>query len=81
MLISLQYKAARKSLVYIKNIFEGYDNLLLMSMVDAKNGVFNLIFSESMSTDAMMVIKEIKIEVGFEEVYESDRLLVSAPLN
>ena len=68
MQLSPQYKAPRKSLVYIKNLFEGYDNLLVMSMIDARNGIFTLIFSESMSHEARKVIEGIKKEVGFEEV-------------
>ncbi len=68
MQLSPQYKAPRKSLAYIKNLFEGYDNLLVMSMTDAKNGIFTLIFSESMSNEARKVIEGIKKEVGFEEV-------------
>ena len=64
---SPQYKAPRKSLAYIKNLFEGYDNLLVMSMIDAKNGIFTLIFSEEMSNEARKVIEGIKKEVSFEE--------------
>ena len=65
---SPQYKAPRKSLAYIKNLFEGYDNLLVMSMIDAKNGIFTLIYSEAMSGEAGKVIEGIKKEVNFEEV-------------
>ncbi len=65
---SPQYKAPRKSLAHIKNLFEGYDNLLVMSMIDAKNGIFTLVFSEAMSNEASKVIEGIKEEVGFEEV-------------
>ena len=68
MQLSSQYKAPRKSLAYIKNLFEGYDNLLVMSMIDAKNGIFTLVFSEAMSNEASKVIEGIKEEVGFEEV-------------
>ena len=68
MQLSLQYKAPRKSLAYIKNLFEGYDNLLVMSMIDARKGIFTLIFSETMSGEARKVIEGIKKEVGFEEV-------------
>jgi len=65
--LSPQYKAPRKSLSHIKNLFEGYDNLLVMSMIDAKNGIFTLIFSETMSSEARKVIEGIKKEVGFEK--------------
>lgn len=68
MQLSPHYKAPRKSLAYIKNLFEGYDNLLVMSMIDAKNGIFTLVFSEAMSNEASKVIEGIKEEVGFEEV-------------
>ncbi|MDT8316930.1 MAG: DUF4911 domain-containing protein [bacterium] len=66
--LSPQYKAPGKSLACIKNLFEGYDNLLVMTMIDVKNGIFTLVFSEGMAYEAGKVIEGIKKEVNFEEL-------------
>ena len=65
---SIKYKAPKRSLSHIKNIFEGYDNLLVMSMVDAKNGIFTLAFSDTASNEAFRVVEGVKKELGFVEV-------------
>ena len=61
-----QFKTEARLLSHIKNILEGYDNLTLMSTVDAKRGLFDLIYPESREEEVLSVMEGIKEEVNIE---------------
>lgn len=61
-----QFKTEARLLSHIKNILEGYDNLTVMSTVDARRGVFDLFFPESREEEVLRVMEGIKREVNIE---------------
>ncbi len=63
----LRYKAASCSLAKIKSLLEGYDNLAIMSTIDAREGLFELKFPEVIGDEVKMVMEGISEEVKIEE--------------
>lgn len=63
-----QFKTEGRLLSHIKNILEGYDNLTVMSTVDAKMGLFDVIYPESREEEVLIVMKGIKEEVNIEDL-------------
>ncbi len=62
MAIKKMFKASPSDLYYIKSIFEGYDNVAVMTTVLAKDGVFELLCPDGMEVEAMAIIEELKVE-------------------
>ena len=56
-----------RSFAYIKNLLEGYDNLVIMTILDGSNGIFELKFDSSMAEEAKTVLKALKEELDLEE--------------
>ncbi len=63
-----QFKTEGRLLSHIKNILEGYDNLTVMSTVDAKRGLFDVIYPESREEEVLIVMKGIKGEINIEDL-------------
>lgn len=61
-----RFRTEPRLLSHIKNILEGYDNLTVMSTVDAKEGLFELIYPESEEGEVLIVMKGIEKEVNVE---------------
>ena len=66
MSLKRQFKTKARLLSHIKNILEGYDNLTLMSTVDAREGIFDLTFPESREEEVLRVMKGIKKEINID---------------
>ncbi len=60
----LQYKTESRLLSHVKNLLEGYDNLTLMTIVNAKEGHFELIFPEGRKDEVVSIMEGIGKEVN-----------------
>ncbi len=63
-----RHQADPKTLSHIKNLLEGYDHLAVMSTVDGKKGIFELLFTEGMSGEVAAAMDGIRGEVPIREV-------------
>lgn len=64
----LQYKTLPSNLVRIKNLLEGYDNLTVMTTINAVEGLFELKFSGNNLDEVIKIMEGIKKEIFLEEV-------------
>lgn len=62
MSIKKVFKTSPYDLSFIKSIFEGYDNVAVMTTVSAKDGVFELVCPDGMKLEAMEIINKLKVE-------------------
>ena len=60
----LQFKTESRLLSHIKNLLEGYDNLTMMTIVNAKEGQFELIFPEGRKEEVLSTMEGIGKEVN-----------------
>ena len=67
MSLKKRYKTEPASLSRIKNLLEGYDNLAVMSTVDAKEGLFELKFPECLKEEVLSVMGGIREAVEIRE--------------
>lgn len=60
----LQFKTEPRLLAHVKNLLEGYDNLALMTIVNGREGHFELIFPEGRKNEVVSIIEGIGKEVN-----------------
>ena len=59
----VQFKTEPRLLSHVKNLLEGYDNLTVMTVVNAQEGLFELIFPEGPEREVVSIMEEIKKEI------------------
>ncbi|MBE9536035.1 MAG: DUF4911 domain-containing protein [Proteobacteria bacterium] len=68
MSLKRRFKTEPPLLSKIKNLLEGYDGLTIMTAVEPKKGIFELIFTEGLAAELDSVIKGIGKEVPLDEI-------------
>jgi hypothetical protein len=68
MSLKRRFKTEPPLLSKIKNLLEGYDGLTLMTTLEPKEGIFELLFTEGMAAELDSVIKGIGKEVPLDEI-------------
>jgi len=63
-----RYKSESRFLSHIKNLVESYDNVAVMTAVDAKDGVFELQFPDGLKNDVWNMMEGIKAETEIREL-------------
>lgn len=68
MSLRLRYKTEPHNLSFVKNLLEGYDDLAVMSAIDPKEGIFELICPAGLQDELKKVVCGIKREVRLKEL-------------
>jgi hypothetical protein len=68
MSLKRRFKTAPPLLSKVKNLLEGYDGLTIMTAIEPKNGIFDLLFPEEMAQELGSVIKGICKELPLSEI-------------
>ena len=68
MSLKRRFKTEPPLLSKVKNLLEGYDGLTIMTAVEPKKGIFELLFTEGMAEEVDSVMKGIGKELPLSEI-------------
>jgi hypothetical protein len=62
------FSVDRADIAYLRFIIESYDNLAILSTVDAKNGIVSLSVPYCLVEDAEQLVRALKSEIEIREI-------------
>lgn len=68
MSLKRRFKTEPPLLSRVKNLLEGYDGLALMTTIEPKEGIFELLFTDGMAADVNLVMEGIGKELPLDEI-------------
>jgi len=68
MSLKRRFKTGPPLLSKVKNLLEGYDGLTIMTAVEPKNGIFELVFTEGMAKEVDSVMEGIGKELPLDGI-------------
>ena len=71
MLPRLRYRADPGNISRIKNLLEGYDNVAVISIVNGRGGLFDILFLEGMEEEVRKVMDGLMGEIEMEETRDT----------
>ena len=68
MSLKRRFKTDPPLLSKLKNLLEGYDGLTIMTALEPKDGIFELLFTEGMEAEVDTVMEGIGKELPLDEI-------------
>ncbi len=68
MSLKRRFKTEPPLLSKVKNLLEGYDGLTIMTTIEPKEGIFELLFTEGMAGEVDLITKGIGKEILINEI-------------
>ncbi len=64
--IRIKVKISKKDIIYIDGLFESYENFGIVTTIDPKEGVVELLISPSFLTETKELLEALKKEIGLQ---------------
>ena len=64
--IRIKVKIPKKDIIYIDGLFESYENFGIVTTIDPKEGVVELLISPSFLTETNELLEALKKEIGLQ---------------
>ena len=66
--VRIKVKISKKDIIYIDGLFESYENFGIVTTIDPKEGVVELLISPSFLTETKELLEALKKEIGLQVI-------------